>query len=232
MGRSVQWMKGGVRWLGDHPAARKLFFWAGFPTIRLVWPVQYLILKELIDCGSVLDLGCGRHSMIPILPPKIRKVGVEFFEPAYREALEKGRHHECIHADVLKADFPEKSFDAVALLDVLEHLEKEDGRRLIGRMERWARRKIVIFTPNGFLKQEEYDGNPLMAHRSGWTAEEFRQMGFRVYGVKGFKVWKKDSYEHEESGKFSLSEAVKDLSQIVTYHVPDWAFQLFCVKNI
>jgi SAM-dependent methyltransferase len=120
MGKAARVMKNLVNGLGEHPWAQKPFFWAGFFTVRLMFPVQYLVLRELIGCESVLDLGCGRHSMVPILPRRIRTVGVEFFKPHLEEAMAKGRHQDYIHADITKVDFENKSFDAVVLLDVIE----------------------------------------------------------------------------------------------------------------
>ncbi len=233
----IRGMKKAVEGMADNAALRAVFAGAGFYTLRLAYPVQYLVLRELSDCGSVLDLGCGRHSMVPILPKKIRTVGVEFFKPHYEEAVKKGRHSEYIHEDILKVSFPDKSFDAVVMLDVIEHLKKEDGLALIEKMQRWARKKIAIFTPNGFLHQDEYDENPLMAHQSGWTAEEFKKMGFRVYGVRGFKSMIPDEHGHDhdhdhENAKPSLGDSLTNLTQVITYHCPEKAFQLFTVKDV
>lgn len=222
------WGRRLVEYLGEHPTASRLFFWAGFPTVRLVYPVQFLLLRELMDCGNVLDLGCGRHSMVPILPKRVRTVGVEGHEPHYREALAKARHTECVHADITRCEYPDQSFDAVVMLDVLEHLDKEDGLRMIGKMKRWARKKVVVFTPNGYLHQDEYDSNPLMAHRSGWSCEELRSMGFRVRGVRGLKRWYTDHAGHDGEEIRAL-DRIADLSQLWTYHHPAQAFQLFAV---
>ena len=221
--KKVLWMKKTVDFLKAHPAARTLFFWATFYNLRLLKPVEYLVLRELLDCDSILDMGCGRHSMVPIVSSKIRTTGVELFKPHFDEAARSGRHSEYIHADILKIDFPEKSFDAVVLLDVLEHLPKEEGRKLLEKMQRWARKKVVIFTPNGYFHQEEYDENPLMAHQSGWEAGEMKALGFKVYGVRGFKSFKKHSHHDIES--------FTDITQVATYYLPEKAFQIFCVKS-
>ncbi len=229
---SVRSMRAFVELIGKNAALRKLFFWLGFPTVRLAFPVQFLLLRELIGCESVLDLGCGKHSMVPIIPSRIRKVGVEYFKPAYEEAARKARHEEVIHADVAGVDFEEKSFDAVVLLDVIEHLPKEEGLGLLEKMERWAKQKVIVFTPNGFLRQGHYDENPLMEHRSGWTTAEFKSRGFRVRGVRGFKTLKKGSFDHDHDAKPGFWGRLADVTQIVTYHFPESAYQLFCVKEI
>ncbi len=221
----VQWMKKAVEFLKRHPWARAPFFWLTFFNLRLLKPVEYLVLRELMDCDSVLDLGCGRHSMAAAVSRSTRTVGVEFFKPHFDEAVRSGRHTEYLNADITKVDFPDRSFDAVVLLDVLEHLPKEEGTRLLEKMQRWARRKVVVFTPNGFLEQDEFDENPLMAHQSGWETREMKALGFRVCGVRAFKSMKKgEDHDHHDS--------LADVTQIVTYHWPEQAFQIFCVKDL
>ena len=227
----VRMMRAVVDFLGKNRWFQKPFFWLGFFTIRLLFPVQFLILKELMNCKSVLDLGCGRHSMVPIIPSGIYTVGVEFFSDAHQEALRSGRHSKVIQSDVTKIEFENKSFDAVVMLDVLEHLTKEEGEALIRKMERWAKEKIIIFTPNGFIHQDCYDQNPLMEHKSGWKSEELAGKGFRVRGVRGFKSLYPSSL-HPDEEKSTFWTRICDLTQAVTYFIPSLAFQLFCVKNL
>ena len=61
------------------------------------------------------------------------------------------------------------SFDVVIAFDLIEHLSKEDGYRLVYEMERIARRICVIFTPNGHVWQPPRPDNSFDAHLSGWT---------------------------------------------------------------
>jgi len=79
----------------------------------------------------------------------------------YKESKKKQIHNEYILADLRKLEFKPKSFDAILCLEVIEHLTKEEGHDLIKKMEKWARKKIIITTPNG------YDCNPFQTHKSG-----------------------------------------------------------------
>ncbi len=54
-------------------------------------------------------------------------------------------------------------------------------------MGKWSKNKIIIFTPNGFIWQDGYDDNSLQEHKSGWCAEELEKLGFKVYGMNGWK---------------------------------------------
>ncbi len=62
--------------------------------------------------------------------------------------------------------------DAVICIDVLEHLTKKEGLEFIKKMEKWAKKKIIIFT-NGYVPQD-VDKNPLQIHKSGWSYNEFK----------------------------------------------------------
>jgi SAM-dependent methyltransferase len=198
---------------------------------RKIFPhVTEYLKKELQGCKSVLDLGCGYNS--PIQYCKIPfSVGVELFEPYLKESKRKRIHNRYIKADIKKIDFEPKSFDAVIAIEVLEHLEKEEGQKLIANMEKWARKKIIISTPNGYLYQTEVDGNPLQEYKSGWSVEELKNLGFKVRGLNGFKPLRGYAATIKYKPKF-LWRIISDLTQKITYYFPKLAFQLFAVKEI
>src|SRR5262249_40580341 len=154
-------------------------------------PALIILLKAvrsaLRDCQVVLDVGCGNLSpMRYISGPHL--VGVDGYSPALEEARNNGTHDEYHLGNVKRLDelFPARRFDACVALDVIEHLEKEDGWRMLEAMERLSSRRVVIHTPNGFLPQQSHDGD-LQQHLSGWTAEEMRSRGYEVSGVGGLK---------------------------------------------
>jgi len=119
----------------------------------------------------------------------------------------------------------------VIALDVLEHLSKEEGYELLKKMERWARKKVIIFTPNGYVYQDGYDNNPFQEHKSGWGVKELEELGFKVFGINGWKKLRgyKASIKYKPS---FLWERISDLTQKITYYYPKLAFQLFAVKEI
>ena len=188
--------------------------------------------KELAGCEKVLDLGCGSNS--PIKYCKISySVGVENFNPYLLNSKNKKIHSEYIKKDVREVDFAPKSFDAVILLDVIEHLSKEDGLGLIKKMEKWARKKIIISTPNGFLSQEvDIDGNGLSKHVSGWGIPEFKKLGFKkIFGISGFKIFRGDNMDKKLRPAI-LWRVVSDFTQGMAYKRPEAAFGLFAVKDL
>jgi SAM-dependent methyltransferase len=193
-----------------------------------------LLEKEIVnDCQTLLDVGCGTSSPIQKFSHKLRHtVGVDCFPEALAKSQSLGIHHQYILADVLSLDknFAARSFDCVAALDLIEHLPKADGRQLIAMMEKIAKKKIIIFTPNGFLPQGADDNNPWQVHRSGWTVGEMKKLGFRVCGINGLKPLR---------GEYSLIRLrptwfwtpISWLSQLVVTNRPEHAFQLLCIKE-
>ncbi|MCM8802024.1 MAG: SAM-dependent methyltransferase, partial [Candidatus Omnitrophica bacterium] len=108
------------------------------------------------------------------------------------------------------------------------------GLELIEKMEKIAKKKVIIFTPNGFLPQKEYENNPWEVHRSGWTAEEMKKMGYKVIGISGWKsLWK---FLRGERAEIKLKPKwfwylILDITQFFTKNHPEKAFQILCIKE-
>jgi hypothetical protein len=119
----------------------------------------------------------------------------------------------------------------VLCAEIIEHLEKSDGFALLDKAENWARKKVIITTPNGYVKQEGYDNNPLQMHKSGWSVEDFKNRGYVVRGIAGLKFLKSGHAELKYKPYF-FWRPVSDISQKIVYFFPKIAFQLFAVKTI
>lgn len=130
---------------------------------------------------TVLDIGPGIRPQT--LVSGFLHVCVEPYRP-YAELL--SREHpdyvvlNCTWSQALKL-LPSDSVDTVVLLDVIEHLEKPEGARLLEQTIRLARSQVVVYTPLGFMPQGEnepkdawgMDGTDWQVHRSGWSPEDF-----------------------------------------------------------
>jgi hypothetical protein len=127
--------------------------------------------------------------------------------------------------------FDEDEFDCAVALDVIEHLTKSAGMKLIADLERVARQRIVLFTPNGFLPQEPYDGNPHQAHLSGWSVEEMRELGFAVVGINGWRPLRTERAAFRFRPR-ALCARLSLLTQSLVTLRPQHAFQLLCVKDL
>lgn len=197
---------------------------------RKLFPMYIDHLGKELEGKTVLDIGCGNNSPFKYFSENFYSVGVDLFKPYLKESKRGKIHNEYILSDVKKVEFKEKSFDIVLCLDVLEHLTKEDGYELIKKMENWGK-KIIIFTPNGFLEQNEYDENKLQVHLSGWTVKAFKDLGYDVRGINGLKFL----LGEEAKPKFKphiLNYILSNLTSKFTYYLPKLAFSLLCIKEV
>jgi SAM-dependent methyltransferase len=189
-----------------------------------------IVEQELKGYESVLDLGCGGNS--PLQACKVPYlVGVDVFTPYLEESSKKAIHSEYIKADVRTVEFQNKSFDGVFAIEILEHLTKDEGSELLEKMSLWARKKVIITTPNGYILQEKFDDNPYQVHKSGWTVSELQRCGFKVHGMNSWK------FLRGSRGIVKLKpavfwEAFSILMQPIAYYCPRWAFQLLAVKKV
>jgi hypothetical protein len=192
----------------------------------------FYIEGALLNCNSVLDMGCGNDSPIKKLSRNFYSVGFDGFKPSIMESKKKGIHNEYVLGDLAHPCFQPRSFDAVIALDVIEHITKLSGYNLLMNMERTAIIKTVIFTPSGFLPQDECEGNEYQRHVSGWTPKELKNWGFEVVGVNGVKfLWKERAMFRFWGPEFLWAEIIA-LTQKITFHFPAIAFEILAIKNL
>ena len=207
-----------------------------FPTLN------YCLKKELRDCETVLDLGCGPDSPIQYISNIKHSVGVETWKPYLDLSKNKKIHNVYMDKKLQELDFKDKSFDVVLLIDVLEHLSKKDALDILEKASKWAKKKIIVTTPNGFLVQPSLDGNPYQKHLSGWDVIFMKKLGFKVYGLAGLKFLRKEKDESASMNEDILVSIkyypkmfwfiVAAFSQSFTYYYPKYSFSMFCVKYL
>ena len=198
-------------------------------------PLPRLLEQEIVgSCASLLDIGCGFDSPVKRFAGRLeRTVGIDVHAPSLERSRAAGIHSEyqALDATDIESRFGPRSFDCVIALDLIEHLEKAQGRRLLAAMERVARRKVIVFTPNGFVSQASYDDNPYQVHRSGWDPDEMREAGYRLWGVHGWKPLRGERAEPRWKPR-RLWGLLALWSQPLVERRPDHAFHLLCVKEL
>lgn len=83
------------------------------------------------------------------------------------------------------AIYGRRSFDVVLCTEVVEHLPKSDGLKLLQDLRSIARRCVVVTTPYGFMHHDPADcpgepwaKNPYQKHLSGFLPEELEAIGY------------------------------------------------------
>lgn len=153
-----------------------------FKYFLMAWtdPVCWLINK---DAQKILDVGAGHGLPMRLIKMRMKPkkvVAVDLFDPYIKEAREKRIFDEYIKKDIRKISFKKDSFDVVIALQVLEHLKKDEALKLLGKLERIAKKQVIIATPIGEMYHPAVDNNPLQLHKSSFVPEEFRKRGYRI----------------------------------------------------
>jgi SAM-dependent methyltransferase len=210
-------------------------------TGRLFHTSVYCLRRELGDCNSVLDLGCGSDSPIKYCNV-YQSVGVDGFPSSVKDSKNKRIHNQYVLSDLRNLNFKPTSFDAVILIEVIEHLPKKEGILLLEKVETWARKKVIVSSPNNYFAQPDINGNPYFRHISGWTIEKMRARGYKAHGMAGLKFLRKESMEkkRDDNDVFSTIKfrprvfwlIVSELIQVIVYYFPNMAFEVFYVKQI
>jgi hypothetical protein len=187
--------------------------------------------KALQGSEKVLEVGCGKTPNMQWLGIP-NTTGIDGYAPYLEEARRQKLHSEFILGDVRELDryFKPGQFDTVVALDVIEHLTKEDGLRMMRSMENIASKKIVFFTPSGFIPQHSFENNNLQEHLSGWEAQEMEQLGYKVAGLLGPKKLRGEMHVLKWRPRFFWA-LVSLLGHFLwTRWCPSQAAAILCVK--
>ena len=208
------------------------------PVVAKIIPNMASKLRgDLKGCKSVLDIGCGPSSPIQYFKGIKYSVGVEVYEPYFEVSKAKKIHSVYLNRNIEALDFEENSFDAVILIEVIEHMPEDQASKVIKNAKRWSKNKVIITTPNGFVPQKSLDGNPFQEHLSGWTVDTMEKIGFKLNGMAGFKLLRQEVQSNTMGDSLLVSIRwqpkflwfiISTLSQIMTYHFPKLAFGLYC----
>lgn len=188
--------------------------------------------RNFSGCYSILDVGCGANSPVGKIKKTFYSEGIDIFKASIIESRKKKIHDKYRVGDIRKIDqfYKQKSFDVVVALDVIEHFNKGDALRLIRKMETIARKRVVIFTPNGFHHQHHVD-NRYEEHKSGWAVNDLKLIGYSVYGLRGLKFirgeWATVKYK-----PWLFWGTVAFFSEPLLYFFPSLSYHLFAVKEL
>ena len=195
--------------------------------------VRLALRQALVGCENVLDVGCGSSTILRQMgTPNL--TGIDGYLPEIETARRLKTHDHLVHGDVcnLLAHFQPKQFDACVALDLIEHLQKPEGLQLLQNMETIARKKVLIFTPSGFLPQGHTDAGDLQSHWSGWEPDEMRAAGYEVIGLLGPKSMRGEYHALKHRPRFAAGLISMLAHFIWTRWHPEKAAAILCVKSL
>jgi len=204
-----------------------------FPNMALF--TLALELEELLKgCEEILDLGCGSNSPLSLLSKKKYLVGIDAYKNSIKESKKRQIHDKYFVMDVLKIrnKFKKKSFDAVIALDLIEHLKKSDGIKLLAIIEEIARKKVILLTPNGFINQRDINNNMFQEHLSGWGIRDFKKSGYKVQGKYGLKMLRGEMANLKWKPRFFWGIVSELTHFLYTKKNPEKSFSLLCYKDL
>lgn len=142
------------------------------------WPLFERAARHIQRAETVLDIGAGIRPQCIV--PCERMICFEAHDEYLAELARAG--FETL-AGVAPKDLAQVTapIDTVTIIDVIEHMEREDGFETVRLAQQIARQQVIVFTPLGFMKQEQdgdtdawgLQGQHWQRHRSGWTPEDF-----------------------------------------------------------
>src|SRR3989338_3826082 len=95
------------------------------------WAGRQELIKDLLrenQPKKILDIGCGTGETLTFLKtvfPKATLFGFDVLAEAVRFTIQRG--HAAKKADALNLPFKDNSFDAILLLDVIEHIKNDSA---------------------------------------------------------------------------------------------------------
>jgi ubiquinone/menaquinone biosynthesis C-methylase UbiE len=148
---------------------------------------------RLLNGRSLLDVGCGKgkwgflarlNAQFLVKEPPKEIVGCDVFLPYLRFVNCLGEvYNALVLCDARFLPFRSKGFDIVLVAELLEHLSKKNGEKVLMESERVARKRIILTTPQYPLPQATIDKNVYQKHVSRYTAKELQKRGFIIQGV-------------------------------------------------
>lgn len=214
-----------------------------FDKLKITLPFSYMkLLRDGIgEAKTILDLGCEDGRLLDLLSDEKnwRVTGVDIFQKNVKVAAKREIFIETIKGDVVEIAKrlirQKKKYDVVFCSQVIEHIDRKQGEELLSIVDELATKKVIMGTPRGFMEQPEIflGDNPHQVHKSGWSEDDFRKRGYKVYGIGFGPVWSEGGLGRIYAKPVAvLASVVSYIFSPVVYYLPSLAAGILCIKEI
>lgn len=196
------------------------------------WSLERIVARHLTEYADVLDLGCGNGafvSRLKALGVAGYFVGIDIHDPYLQEARSRGVYDWLDKCDI-RALTGQDQYDVVMCIMVIEHLEKD--LRYEAQFSNMARHRVILTTSNG-LVFNPHDDCSSQEHLCGYSAKEFRDLGYVVYGWGASRYFFGKAYKDNRIHPWirPLFSFVFLMLTPLVYRRPELADHLVCIKN-
>ena len=73
--------------------------------------------------------------------------------------------------------------------------------------------------------------NPYQIHKSKWSVEDFKKLGFKVYGLRGLK-YLRGEYATVKYKPWIFWAAITFVSEFFFYFSPKFSYHIFAIKDL
>lgn len=211
--------------------------------LKIITPFAYMwfLRKAIGEAKTILDLGCEHGQLMQLLSEgKDWKItGVDIYKKNINIASKRKKFVQVFIGDIVniseKLIKKKKKYDVVFCSQVIEHIDRKRGQKLLNLVERLAKKRIVFGTPRGFMEQPEIflGNNPHQVHKSGWSGEDFKKRGYKVYGIGFSPIWSESGMARNTNKLFFNTLTVFGyLFSPIVYYFPILGAGILCIKII
>lgn len=108
------------------------------------------VFNKIKESEIHLDVGCGPGTFIGNYMKNSNAFGVDISKDQINYANKTYKNRKFILLNEKKFPFRDKTFDSISLIEIIEHLEKEEVNNLLNECKRCLKDsgKIILTTPN------------------------------------------------------------------------------------
>src|SRR3989338_894075 len=183
-----------------------------FDRLKITLPFSYMkLLRDGIgEAKTILDLGCEDGRLLDL--------------------LSDGKDWKITGVDIFQ-----KNVNGVCCSQGIEHIDRKKGEERLGLVDKLARKRVLMGTPKGFMEQPEafLGDNPHQVHKSGWSEDDFRKRGYRVYGIGFGPVSSEEGLGRTYSKPMAMvAGIISYIFSPIVYYIPFLAAGIICFKDI